>query len=116
MIPPNPAQKVTPYQERVYTLLLQIPVGKISTYSALSRALDSSPRAVGGALRRNPIAPAVPCHRIIGADGVSPLFLSGEAPELSSTDEGDFGSISAASKATGRKRRVGLIVRRSLRC
>ncbi|KAG4440565.1 hypothetical protein IFR05_003932 [Cadophora sp. M221] len=60
---------VTQYQERVYTLLRQIPSGKVSSYAALSKALDSSPRAVGGALRRNPFAPEVPCHRIICADG-----------------------------------------------
>ncbi|KAK5683041.1 hypothetical protein LTS10_004571 [Elasticomyces elasticus] len=60
---------ITPYQARVYALLNQIPRGKVSTYAALSKALDSSPRAVGGALRRNPFAPDVPCHRVISADG-----------------------------------------------
>ena len=63
--------KVTPYQSRVYTLLKQIPKGKVSTYAEMSKALGSSPRAVGGALRCNPFAPEVPCHRIIQADGVS---------------------------------------------
>lgn len=62
---------ITPFQTRVYALLSQIPSGKITTYAALSRALESSPRAVGGALRRNPFAPKVPCHRVIQADGVS---------------------------------------------
>ncbi|MAD87456.1 MAG: hypothetical protein CL912_31240 [Deltaproteobacteria bacterium] len=56
--------------KRVYALLRQIPSGKVSSYAALSKALSSSPRAVGGALRRNPFAPEVPCHRIICADGV----------------------------------------------
>ncbi|QIW97215.1 hypothetical protein AMS68_002733 [Peltaster fructicola] len=60
---------VTEYQERVYTLLRQIPSGKVSTYAAMSKALKSSPRAVGGALRRNPFAPEVPCHRVIAASG-----------------------------------------------
>jgi len=60
---------VTPYQERVYALLLQIPEGKISTYASLARALKSSPRAVGGALRCNPFAPEVPCHRVIASTG-----------------------------------------------
>lgn len=62
---------ITDYQARVYDLLKQIPSGKVSTYAALSQALGSSPRAVGGALRRNPYAPEVPCHRVISADGVS---------------------------------------------
>ncbi|WPG99069.1 DNA binding methylated-DNA--cysteine S-methyltransferase [Acrodontium crateriforme] len=60
---------ITTYQTRVYSLLQQIPRGKVSTYAALSRALNSSPRAVGGALRRNPFAPEIPCHRIISANG-----------------------------------------------
>ena len=62
--------KVTDYQERVYSLLKQIPEGRVSTYLAMSNALDSSPRAIGGALRRNPFAPEVPCHRVISANGV----------------------------------------------
>ncbi|TKA80332.1 hypothetical protein B0A49_03645 [Cryomyces minteri] len=57
------------YQTRVYTLLQQIPEGKIASYASLARALGSSPRAVGGALRRNPFAPSVPCHRVIAASG-----------------------------------------------
>lgn len=63
--------KLTSHQTRVYALLRQIPSGKVSTYAALSRALHSSPRAIGGALRVNPFAPEVPCHRVIQADGVS---------------------------------------------
>ncbi|KAI5369782.1 Putative methylated-DNA-[protein]-cysteine S-methyltransferase, active [Septoria linicola] len=66
---------VTAYQEKVYALLRQIPSGRVSTYAALSKALDSSPRAVGGALRRNPFAPEVPCHRVISANGHVGGFL-----------------------------------------
>ena len=35
----------------------------------MSDFLNSSPRAVGNALRNNPFAPRVPCHRIVAADG-----------------------------------------------
>jgi O-6-methylguanine DNA methyltransferase len=63
--------KVTEYQERVYSLLQQIPEGRITTYAALAKALSSSPRAVGGALRNNPFAPEIPCHRCIASTGVS---------------------------------------------
>ncbi|KAH7402708.1 6-O-methylguanine DNA methyltransferase [Pyrenochaeta sp. MPI-SDFR-AT-0127] len=62
-------QKVTEYQERVYAALQQIPEGRITTYAALSKALSSSPRAVGGALRVNPFAPEIPCHRCIASTG-----------------------------------------------
>ena len=67
----TPAAKVTPFQSRVYALLSQIPPGRVTTYAALSKALNSSPRAVGGALRSNPFAPRVPCHRCIASTGVS---------------------------------------------
>ncbi|KAA8905684.1 6-O-methylguanine DNA methyltransferase [Sphaerosporella brunnea] len=69
------AIKVTPYQERVYKLLCQIPAGNVSTYKYLADALNSSPRAVGGALRRNPFAPEVPCHRIIATTGYIGGFM-----------------------------------------
>jgi methylated-DNA-[protein]-cysteine S-methyltransferase len=59
----------TPYQLRVYTLLSQIPPGRLTTYASLARALNSSPRAIGGACRRNPFAPEVPCHRVISSNG-----------------------------------------------
>jgi O-6-methylguanine DNA methyltransferase len=67
--------QVTPYQTRVYTLLQQIPEGKVTSYAALARALNSSPRAVGGALRCNPFAPKVPCHRCVASTGVSSLLI-----------------------------------------
>jgi methylated-DNA-[protein]-cysteine S-methyltransferase len=66
---PASAAKVTPYQLRVYSHLLTIPPGKVASYLAMSRALNSSPRAVGNALRNNPFAPTVPCHRVIAASG-----------------------------------------------
>ena len=48
---------------------MQIPAGKISSYATLAKVLNTSPRAIGGALRCNPFAPEVPCHRVIAADG-----------------------------------------------
>ena len=60
---------VTEFQERVYSLLTQIPEGRVTTYGSLARALDSSPRAVGNALRNNPFAPEVPCHRCVNSSG-----------------------------------------------
>ena len=59
---------VTPYEERVYVLCKSIPSGKVVTYGEMARVLKSSPRAVGQAMRRNPFAPQVPCHRVIAAD------------------------------------------------
>lgn len=53
----------------MYELLNEIPRGKVTTYGELARRLGvASPRAVGQALRRNPFAPEVPCHRVIRSD------------------------------------------------
>lgn len=41
----------------------------MSTYADVAAAIGSSPRAVGQALKRNPFAPEVPCHRVVRADG-----------------------------------------------
>ncbi|KAI0872794.1 6-O-methylguanine DNA methyltransferase [Hypoxylon argillaceum] len=59
----------TPFEKRVWTLLCQIPPGRVSTYGLLASHLGSSPRAVGNALRRNPFAPQVPCHRVVATGG-----------------------------------------------
>lgn len=63
------SKSLTPHQKQVYTYLLAIPRGRIATYAKLAKDLNSSPRAVGGALRSNPYAPRVPCHRVISATG-----------------------------------------------
>ncbi len=59
----------TSFQEKVYAECSKIPRGKVSTYNAIAKRLKSSPRAVGQALKRNPYAPKVPCHRVIKSDG-----------------------------------------------
>ncbi len=60
----------TPFQRRVWRLALTIPRGKVRTYGWMANRLRSSPRAVGQALRANPFAPKVPCHRVVAADGI----------------------------------------------
>ncbi|EFN53226.1 hypothetical protein CHLNCDRAFT_13905, partial [Chlorella variabilis] len=57
----------TPFEARLYAVCKCIPAGRVSTYGALAEVLHSAPRACGQALRRNPFAPAVPCHRVIAA-------------------------------------------------
>jgi len=60
----------TEHQRRVWRALMRIPPGEVRSYGELARALRSSPRAVGGACRANPVPLVVPCHRVVGADGV----------------------------------------------
>lgn len=59
----------TPFQRRVWETLLTIPYGETLTYGALARQLESSSRAVGGAVGRNPVSLIVPCHRVVGTGG-----------------------------------------------
>ena len=59
----------TVFQKRVWQYLLTIPYGETRTYGGLAKALDSSPRAIGGAVGRNPISILIPCHRVVGSDG-----------------------------------------------
>lgn len=63
--------------ERVWGACRLIPRGKVTTYKELARYVDSSPRAVGGALGRNPHWPTVPCHRVVGSSGHLTGFASG---------------------------------------
>ncbi|KAF9874487.1 hypothetical protein CkaCkLH20_08050 [Colletotrichum karsti] len=59
----------TQFEKRVWTALCQVPKGHVTTYAILAAHLKSSPRAVGNALRRNPFAPQVPCHRVVATGG-----------------------------------------------
>jgi methylated-DNA-[protein]-cysteine S-methyltransferase len=65
------APRGTPFQQRVWLALRDIPFGETRSYGQLAAALGkpSAMRAVGAANGRNPIAIVVPCHRVIGADG-----------------------------------------------
>ncbi|OAP58585.1 hypothetical protein AYL99_07675 [Fonsecaea erecta] len=60
---------LTTYRKKLYTTLLSVPRGRYTTYAAISAYLKSSARAVGNGMRNNPFAPAVPCHRVLAADG-----------------------------------------------
>lgn len=62
-------ENVTPFQARVLEAILQVPEGKVTTYKGISDAIHcKSMQAVGQALKRNPFAPEVPCHRVVKSD------------------------------------------------
>ncbi len=62
-------EKLT-FAEEVYALCRTVPPGKVTTYAEIASALHTKAyRAVGNALRSNPCAPIVPCHRVVKSDG-----------------------------------------------
>lgn len=65
-----PPEAGTPFQRRVWALTLSIPKGRTRTYGWMAKRLRSAPRAVGQALKVNPFAPRVPCHRVVAASGL----------------------------------------------
>lgn len=67
---------LTPFQQRVAALTLEIPYGKTATYGEIADVIAAergitkmSSRAVGGAVGKNPICIIIPCHRVLGANG-----------------------------------------------
>ena len=75
--PPSPriypwdkaSNKPTAFQIQVYTALTLVPKGRVTTYIHLARFVRCrSSQAVGQALKRNPYAPEIPCHRVVASD------------------------------------------------
>ncbi len=74
--PPPLYPEGTPFQMRIWRLMQGIPYGSLATYGMLAELAAAemqipkmAAQAVGGAVRRNPIAILIPCHRVIGKDG-----------------------------------------------
>jgi methylated-DNA-[protein]-cysteine S-methyltransferase len=60
---------LTAFQTKVYTALCRVPKGKVTTYKHLAEAIHiRSSRSIGQALRRNPHAPIIPCHRVVSSN------------------------------------------------
>lgn len=68
------------FNQKVWAVTARIPAGRVTTYALVAKALGSKGyRAVGNALNRNPYAPAVPCHRVVGSNGALTGFAGGLA-------------------------------------
>ena len=68
-LPLNP--KVTPYRKKVLEELVKVPYGSTTTYKELAEKTGNPKvvRAVGSAMRTNPIIIVIPCHRVLQANG-----------------------------------------------
>ena len=62
---------VTPFRRDVLLACAAVPRGQVATYADLARRVGSpnAARAVGNAMRTNPIPIVIPCHRIVGSNG-----------------------------------------------
>ncbi|MBR5149503.1 MAG: methylated-DNA--[Bacteroidaceae bacterium] len=69
----------TPFQQRVWHALQQIPYGTTRTYGEIATAIGTprASRAVGMACNKNPLLLIVPCHRVVGAGGKLTGFAYG---------------------------------------
>ncbi|MCM1251055.1 MAG: methylated-DNA--[protein]-cysteine S-methyltransferase, partial [Alistipes sp.] len=69
----------TPFQQQVWSALLEIPYGETRTYGEIAARIGrpKACRAVGMANNRNPIAIFVPCHRVVGASGALVGYAAG---------------------------------------
>ncbi len=67
---------LTDFQKKVYKTLMKVPAGKVLTYKELAVKMGSpkAARAIGSAMRRNPVPYLVPCHRVVRGDGVIGQF------------------------------------------
>jgi len=71
--------KASPFQLKVWEALLKIPMGKLSTYGAVAKEINSpgASRAVGTAIGSNPVAFLIPCHRVIQTSGTFGGYMWG---------------------------------------
>ncbi len=61
----------TAFQRAVWKALSKIPLGQTATYAQIARKIDNpkAVRAVAQACAANPVAIAIPCHRVVRSDG-----------------------------------------------
>ena len=73
--------KGTPFQEKVWAALRQIPFGETRSYGEIAKMVGSpkGARAVGMACNRNPVLLMIPCHRVVGSNGRLVGFACGLA-------------------------------------
>lgn len=60
----------TDFQKQVWREMCKIPAGKTLTYGDIAKRLKVSAQAVGTACGRNRFPVIIPCHRVVGANGL----------------------------------------------
>jgi methylated-DNA-[protein]-cysteine S-methyltransferase len=106
----------TPFQQRVWRKLQEIPYGATTTYGALAQQLASGSasgahdaRAVGAAVGATPIPIVIPCHRVIGADGSLTGYGGGLHRKRALLEFEAAGGARGALDAAWRQRQLALL-------
>ena len=104
MSPTNqPTKAPTAFQRRVFEALANVPPGKTTTYGAIADAIScGSAQAIGQALRRNPDAPRIPCHRVVRNDGSIGGFFGENDPFATAKKRALLKAEGVAFDASGR--------------
>lgn len=71
--------KGTEFQTKVWSILTKIPFGKTLSYLEIATIYSNKKavKAVASAIGKNPILVAIPCHRVIGSNGILVGFATG---------------------------------------
>lgn len=101
----------TPFARAVWREIARVPHGRTIAYGELARAVGgaANPRAVGFATGHNPISIAIPCHRIVGANGSLTGYAGGLEKKRALLDlESGQKTLAASRKHSGNVRTVAL--------
>ena len=95
--------KAIPFKQKVFAIVRKIPAGKVMSYGAVAAAAGNpkAARAVGAALRTN-FDPAIPCHRVVAANGALTGYNRGIAKKKEMLER--EGAMAMISKLANRKR------------
>jgi len=68
------------FEKKVYKAALAIPIGEVRSYGWIAKKIGKpkAVRAVGTALRKNPFAPIIPCHRVVKGNGSIGQYSAGK--------------------------------------
>jgi methylated-DNA-[protein]-cysteine S-methyltransferase len=67
----------SPYRRKVWDRLMEVPYGRAITYEALSKRVGGVARSAGSACAINPLLILVPCHRVLGSNGLLTGYAGG---------------------------------------
>lgn len=96
-----------PFRRRALEALRDVPPGETVTYGGLAERVGSpgGARAVGGAVRANPVPVVVPCHRVVAADGLGG-YSGGRGPSTKRRLLEIEGAYSPSTTSTGGRNRI----------